>query len=44
MSSATLPHIWARIAADPAVAAGTLVTSLAFGPGLTVYGAVLRKA
>lgn len=44
MSSATLPHIWARIAADPAVAPGTLVTSLAFGPGLTVYGAMLRKA
>lgn len=44
MSSATLPHIWARIAADPEVAAGTPVTSLAFGPGLTVYGAVLRKA
>lgn len=44
MSSATLPHIWARIAADPAVAPGTLVTSLAFGPGLTVYGAILRKA
>lgn len=44
MSSATLPHIWARIAEDPAVPAGTLVTSLAFGPGLTVYGTLLRKA
>lgn len=44
MSSATLPHIWARIAADDSVPAGTLVTSLAFGPGLTVYGAMLRKA
>lgn len=44
MSSATLPHIWARMAANPAVPAGTLITSLAFGPGLTVYGAMLRKA
>jgi predicted naringenin-chalcone synthase len=44
MSSATLPHIWARLAADPAVPQGALVTSLAFGPGLTVYGALLRKA
>jgi predicted naringenin-chalcone synthase len=44
MSSATLPHIWARIAADDSVHAGTLVASLAFGPGLTVYGAMLRKA
>jgi predicted naringenin-chalcone synthase len=43
MSSATLPHIWARIAADASVESGSLVTSLAFGPGLTVYGAVLRK-
>jgi predicted naringenin-chalcone synthase len=44
MSSATLPHIWARIAVDTSVPSGTLITSLAFGPGLTVYGAVLRKA
>ncbi|HLP42705.1 MAG TPA: 3-oxoacyl-[acyl-carrier-protein] synthase III C-terminal domain-containing protein [Fibrobacteria bacterium] len=44
MSSATLPHIWERMAADPDLPAGTPVTSLAFGPGLTVYGAMLRKA
>lgn len=44
MSSATLPHVWAALVEDPAVASGTLVTSLAFGPGLTVYGAILRKA
>lgn len=44
MSSATLPHVWERLAGDSAVAPGTLITSLAFGPGLTIYGAVLRKA
>ena len=44
MSSATLPHVWAAMLDDPDVTSGTLITSLAFGPGLTVYGAVLRKA
>ncbi len=44
MSSATLPHVWAAMLADTAVPSGTLITSLAFGPGLTVYGAMLRKA
>lgn len=43
MSSATLPHIWQRVLADPAVARGTPVASLAFGPGLTVCGALLEK-
>jgi predicted naringenin-chalcone synthase len=43
MSSATLPHVWQRILADDAVPSGTPVVSLAFGPGLTVSGAVLRK-
>jgi predicted naringenin-chalcone synthase len=43
MSSATLPHIWMRLCADPAVAAGTLIPSLAFGPGLTVCGALFEK-
>ncbi len=43
MSSATLPHIWANLLADPAVPRGTLVPSLAFGPGLTVCGALLEK-
>jgi predicted naringenin-chalcone synthase len=43
MSSATLPHVWADMLADDAVPSGTLITSLAFGPGLTVYGAMLRK-
>jgi predicted naringenin-chalcone synthase len=44
MSSATLPHIWMRILEDAAVPRGTLVPSLAFGPGLTVCGALLEKA
>lgn len=39
MSSATLPHIWARIL-DSAPASGTPLLSLAFGPGLTVFGAL----
>ena len=43
MSSATLPYIWARIAADPSVAPGTLICSLAFGPGLTICGGLFRK-
>lgn len=43
MSSATLPHIWMRLLSDPDVPRGTLIPSLAFGPGLTVCGAVLEK-
>lgn len=43
MSSATLPHIWQAMLRSPAVQAGDLVVSLAFGPGLTLSGAVLRK-
>jgi predicted naringenin-chalcone synthase len=43
MSSATLPYVWMALANDPQVPPGALVLSLAFGPGLTVCGAVLRK-
>jgi predicted naringenin-chalcone synthase len=43
MSSATLPHIWKAILEDPRVADGTQIISLAFGPGLTLCGNVLRK-
>jgi len=43
MSSASLPHIWMRLLADPRVPSGTLIPSLAFGPGLTVSGALLEK-
>jgi predicted naringenin-chalcone synthase len=43
MSSATLPHIWMRLLEDANVPAGTLIMSLAFGPGLTICGALFRK-
>jgi predicted naringenin-chalcone synthase len=43
MSSATLPHVWNAILEDEAVPPGTLIVSLAFGPGLTIAGAILRK-
>lgn len=44
MSSATLPHVWKSILEDTATQPGTLIVSLAFGPGLTVSGALLRKS
>ncbi len=43
MSSATLPHVWQLIAEDSSIPSGTPIVSLAFGPGLTVYGCLLRK-
>jgi predicted naringenin-chalcone synthase len=43
MSSATLPHIWMAAAADNGIKLGTLIVSLAFGPGLTIAGALFRK-
>lgn len=43
MSSATLPHIWSRIVDDRDLPRGTHVASLAFGPGLTMCGAVFEK-
>jgi len=43
MSSATLPHIWQKILCDPQVRAKETVVSLAFGPGLSLLGAVLIK-
>lgn len=44
MSSATLPHIWQKILGDPTVASQQVIISLAFGPGLTIAGAVLEKS
>jgi predicted naringenin-chalcone synthase len=44
MSSATLPHVWKALLEDEAVPAGTLIVSMAFGPGLTISGALLRKS
>jgi predicted naringenin-chalcone synthase len=43
MSSATLPHIWERLLRDEAAPPGGFVVSLAFGPGLTLYGSVMRR-
>lgn len=41
MSSATLPHIWMHLEND--LPEGTLVPSLAFGPGLSICGAIFEK-
>ena len=43
MSSATVLHIWKNILEDDAVSKGTLIVSMAFGPGLTATGCVLQK-
>lgn len=42
MSSATLPFIWNRILMEPEIDHGQKVISLAFGPGLTICGAVFE--
>ena len=39
MSSATLPHVWKALD-DEHLPSGTKIVSLAFGPGLTIFGAV----
>lgn len=41
MSSATLPHVWHEILQDPPEK-GTPVVAMAFGPGLTMIGAVFE--
>jgi predicted naringenin-chalcone synthase len=43
MSSATLPHVWMKVVDDEDVPAGTLVVSLAFGPGLTICASLFQK-
>jgi len=43
MSSATLPHVWAEMLADPGVRRGDRILSLAFGPGLTAAANLLEK-
>lgn len=41
MSSATLPHVWHEIMkSEPSN--GTRILSLAFGPGLTIFGAIFE--
>ncbi len=42
MSSATLPHIWMTAVSDPEIKPGAHMISLAFGPGLTIAGALFR--
>jgi alkylresorcinol/alkylpyrone synthase len=43
MASATAPHIWQLIVDSPAIPIGSKVLSMAFGPGLTVIGALFEK-
>jgi predicted naringenin-chalcone synthase len=43
MSSATLPHIWQDLLDDENIKSGTTVMSLAFGPGLSVFGGLIKK-
>jgi alkylresorcinol/alkylpyrone synthase len=43
MASATAPHIWQDIVESDHIAPGTKVLSMAFGPGLTVIGALFEK-
>lgn len=43
MSSATLPYIWEKTVASNEIPVGTLILSIAFGPGLTAAGAIMRK-
>ena len=44
MSSATLPHIWESILADPEAEDRSLLVSLAFGPGLSISGSIMEKS
>ncbi len=43
MASATAPHMWQKIVETNAIPAGAKIVSAAFGPGLTVIGAVFEK-
>lgn len=43
MASATAPHIWQLIVDSPDIPVGSKVLSMAFGPGLTVIGALFEK-
>jgi len=43
MSSATLPHVWKEVL-DSRPPRGTKIVSFAFGPGLTVFGAIFEVA
>ena len=43
MSSATLPHIWERMLHSNELPKGSLIISLAFGPGISIHGTLFRK-
>lgn len=43
MSSATLPTVWKSLLDDDSVPSGQKILTFAFGPGLTICGALLRK-
>jgi len=43
MSSATLPHIWEKMLQDTHLEEGAFIVSFAFGPGLTLAGALFQK-
>lgn len=43
MSSATLPHIWEALWCDKTIKQRSYIVSLAFGPGLTLAGALFQK-
>jgi alkylresorcinol/alkylpyrone synthase len=43
MASATTPHMWQKIVETDAIPTGAKIVSVAFGPGLTVIGAVFEK-
>lgn len=40
MSSATIPHVWNELARS--LSGGEIVVSLAFGPGLSIFGSIMR--
>jgi predicted naringenin-chalcone synthase len=42
LSSASLPFMWDSILKDESINNETLVTSIAFGPGLTAAGALMK--
>jgi predicted naringenin-chalcone synthase len=42
MSSATLPHVWHKLLQQN-ITSGKKVVSLAFGPGLTIFGAIFES-
>ncbi len=43
MSSATIPYLLNAVLNDPSIPDGTLVPAFAFGPGLTIAGAIFEK-